>query len=64
MNRRPRKNNPATAGRTVIPEKLTLQLAEAVFVEGHAYGGVHVDFLEGGDFADGFDAAGGDDGMT
>ena len=38
-------------------------LAEAVFVEGHAYGGVHAQFLEGGDFAGGGDSAGGYDGQ-
>lgn len=38
--------------------------AEAVFVDGHAHGGVHADFFEGGDFAAGLDAAGGDDGIT
>jgi len=36
---------------------------EAVFVEGHADGGVHADFLEGGDLAGGGDSAGGDDGQ-
>ena len=36
-------------------------LAEAVFVGGHADGGVHADFLEGGHLAGGGDAAGGGD---
>ena len=37
-------------------------LAKAVFVEGHADGGVHAHFLEGGDLVCCGDAAGGDDG--
>ena len=42
---------------------MTPQLAEAVFVDGHADGGVHADFFEGVDFTAGLDSAGGDDGM-
>ncbi len=36
---------------------------QAIFVDGHADGGVHADFFEGAYFPAGFDAACGDDGM-
>ncbi len=51
-----------------MPDKRSIRelsyLANAVFVEGHADGGVHADFLEGGDLAGGGDASGGDNGKA
>ena len=38
-------------------------LAEAILVDGHAYGCVHPEFFEGGYFAAGLDSACSDDGM-
>ena len=46
-----------------MPSLTANGLAKAVFVEGHAYGGIHADFLQGHDFAACLDSAGGDDGM-
>jgi hypothetical protein len=37
--------------------------AQAIFVDGHAYGGVHAEFFEGGYFAAGLDSPCSDDGM-
>src|SRR5580765_1168523 len=42
---------------------MALQLTEAVFVDGHAHGGVHTDFFERCDLALRVDSACGDDRM-
>src|SRR5579859_57403 len=54
-----RKSEGVRRGKTMMVS----ESAEAVFVDGHAYGGVHADFFESVDFALRFDSAGGDDGV-
>src|SRR5271163_1639729 len=44
-------------------EEDTEKSAQAIFVDGHADGGVHADFFEGAYFPVGFDSACGNDGM-
>src|SRR5579859_6339138 len=54
-----RKSEGVRHGKTMMVS----ESAESVFVDGHAYGGVHADFFESVDFALRFDSAGGDDGV-